>query len=515
MTTLASKDNPPLDSFIAPRRTLLPFLLLVPLVGFLFFHRLGARDLWSSHEARAAMNAQSMLDDGDWLIPHLFDGQLELQKPPLYYWLVSLLAWLRGGIVDGWAVRLPSAFAAAACVLGLAGFGHLRGRPLAGWLAGAFLATAVRFTWQARMGRIDLPLAACIGVAVCSAFLALRDNRDNPSPRSWFFLACVFLALGVMFKGPIALVLAAAILLPWYFLERRLDPVRYSGRRLPRTTLIAGCLLFLVLTIPWFIWANIRTHGELFNVFFWHHNFERAFGGSRLRGHAWWFYGPQGFVDFLPWSPLLIAGLIWCWRNENWRSDAELRFGLIWFLAVAAVLSCFRYKRADYLLPAYPGAALFLGVAAERLFIKLAPARQRWWPVLAGLLLACVTAGWAWKVDHALPEEEGEREYQTFARQIRDIAPPPQPILFHRAEVHCLAFHLGRPLAVSLKWEDLQANIDGPGPHFLVMPLAWVAEAQTKFLGLQWEELGRHPHLAGPPRERPLLLLRAVAPPAR
>lgn len=512
--SLASQDNTALPLFIARRRTLPP-LLLILLIGFLFFYRLGARDLWSSHEARAAMNAQSMLDDGDWLIPHLFDGQSELQKPPLYYWLVSLLAWMGGGIVDGWAVRLPSAIAAGACVLGLAGFGHLRGRPLAGWLAGAFLATAVRFTWQARMGRIDMPLAWCIGLAVCAFFLVLRGKRDGLSSRCWFIIGCVALACGVMFKGPIALVLAAAILLPWFFLERPLDPAHCAEGSLSKSTVAAGCLLFLALTIPWFVWANIRTHGEQFNVFFWHHNFERGFGGSRLRGHAWWFYGPQGFVDFLPWSPLLLAGLVWCWGTSAWREDAELRFGLLWFLAVVAVLSCFRYKRADYLLPAYPGAALFLGVAAERLFANLAPGRQRWWPVLAGLLLACVTAGWAWKVEHALPEEEGEREYQTFARQIREIAPRPHPILFHRAEAHCLAFHLGRPLTVSLKWEDLQSQAVGPGPHFMVMPLAWVAEAQEKFPSLQWEELARHPHLAGPPRERPLLLLRAVAPPAR
>src|SRR5690349_13008414 len=79
---LLACPSPPLPISLSPR-LLSTSSLLIPLCLFLFFHRLGDRDLWSSHEARAAMNAQTILDDGDWLLPHLYDGQPELQKPPL------------------------------------------------------------------------------------------------------------------------------------------------------------------------------------------------------------------------------------------------------------------------------------------------------------------------------------------------------------------------------------------------------------------------------------------------
>src|SRR5436190_22951197 len=85
-------------------------------IFLLFFYRLADRDLWNSHEARAAMDAQTLLSDGAWGLPRLFDGRVELQKPPLYYWLVAGIAWLRGGAVDAWAVRLPAALAASGCV---------------------------------------------------------------------------------------------------------------------------------------------------------------------------------------------------------------------------------------------------------------------------------------------------------------------------------------------------------------------------------------------------------------
>src|SRR5262245_19878029 len=55
----------------AQGRPILHWILLSFLCGFLFFYHLDRRDLWSSHEARAAQDAQTMLDDGDWLLPRL------------------------------------------------------------------------------------------------------------------------------------------------------------------------------------------------------------------------------------------------------------------------------------------------------------------------------------------------------------------------------------------------------------------------------------------------------------
>jgi 4-amino-4-deoxy-L-arabinose transferase-like glycosyltransferase len=96
------------------RRLTLFFCLLCLLCAFvvsflLFFYRLGDRDLWSSHEARAGMDARSVLDDGAGGVPRLYSGEAELQKPPLYYWLVAAAAFVRGGEVDAWSVRLPAA----------------------------------------------------------------------------------------------------------------------------------------------------------------------------------------------------------------------------------------------------------------------------------------------------------------------------------------------------------------------------------------------------------------------
>jgi 4-amino-4-deoxy-L-arabinose transferase-like glycosyltransferase len=132
----------------------------------LFFARLGHRDLYSSHEARAAQNAQRMLDTGEWGLPVLFDGRADFQKPPAYYWAVAAVGRLSGGVVTEWAARLPAALAGLACVLVVYLFMRGEGRPTAALVAALVLATANHFTAIARTARIDVPLTCAVLVAL-------------------------------------------------------------------------------------------------------------------------------------------------------------------------------------------------------------------------------------------------------------------------------------------------------------------------------------------------------------
>src|SRR5258706_7375395 len=110
-------------------------LFISCLAAGLFFHRLTARDLWGSHEARAAQDAASLLHYGDWLTPRLTDERADLQKPPMYYWLVALVARASGGPVDALATRLPAAIAATLLVLVVYVAVMRRGRAVAAILA--------------------------------------------------------------------------------------------------------------------------------------------------------------------------------------------------------------------------------------------------------------------------------------------------------------------------------------------------------------------------------------------
>jgi 4-amino-4-deoxy-L-arabinose transferase-like glycosyltransferase len=484
-------------------------LLLLPLCGLLFFYRSADRDLWSSHEARAAMDAEGVLDGSAVLVPRLFDGRSELQKPPLYYWLVAGIGRLRGGI-DAWSVRLPAALSATICIFGLAIFGGICGRSHEGLLSAVMLATAAHFTWLARIGRIDMPLTLTTGMSACAAYLALRPSERRASAIFLLLVAYLAAAAGVLLKGPVGFILPVAAVTA-YLIASGEWPAAWELRSwlalARRLGLWWGLPLVLSLTLPWFLAADEDTGGQLFRVFFWRHNVERALGGGPLRSNPWWFYGPQFVVDFLPWSPYVLVAAVWLWRGRIVREDPLARFGLAWFLGVAAVLSAAHFKRADYLLPAYPGAALFLACAVCRL-----PQRRAWIfdRLLPGALAAVMVVVWLIRVEIRLPSEEPFRDYRPLAAVIRRVAPAPEEVVFFRTEAHALAFRVGRPLAVLVEWTDLEGRLGKAGSHYVVTPPACVAECRTRLAEVSWEVVTGTAELAGGSHERPLVLLRAT-----
>jgi 4-amino-4-deoxy-L-arabinose transferase-like glycosyltransferase len=506
--TAAGGGSPPPAG---PPRAVRLGVLSVLAVYLLFFHRLADRDLWSSHEARAAMDAQMILDDGIWGLPHLYDGRLELQKPPLYYWLVASLAWLRGGRVDAWAVRLPAAGAATLSVvlLGL-GFCVGRKRSIAGLLAAVVLATALHFTWLARIGRIDMPLTLCVTLSLGGMYLA----RGNPSPTRWPLLLVAYLAIaaGVLLKGPIGIVLPSAAMSLFLLLELGLPSPRRCRVWIGALIELGvwwGLPLVIALTLPWFVWANRATGGELYRVFLWHHNIERGFGGSSLRANPWWFYLPQFVGDFLPWSLLLPLAVWWAYRRGLWRADADLRFGLTWLISVVLVLSCSRFKRADYLLPAYPGAAVFLGCIGQHWLNELALKRRRFAVAGLAVLAGIMVTVWSVRLECQLPAREPYRDYRVFAARVRQLAPCPEEVIFFRTEAHPLAFHLGRPLALVVQWAELNTRLLKSGTHYIVTPPQYAGECPLHLHGIRLERVLSNTDLSGGEHEHPLVLLRA------
>jgi hypothetical protein len=148
-----------------------------------------------------------------------------------------------------------------------------------------------------------------------------------------------------------------------------------------------------------------------------------------------------------------------------------------------------------------------LGCVLER---YLRPGRRAW--VLAGVggMAAAMTAGWVGYIGWRLPAEEAYREYRSFAAEVRRHAPAPACVAFFGIEAHALAFRVGRPLAVVVEWPDLQARLEGPGPHYLVMSPDRAEQCQSFLRGVCLEEVCRNTTLAGGRHERPLVLLRAV-----
>lgn len=460
------------------------------------------RDLWSSHEARAGLNARHFLNSGLWFLPGRSTDLPDLQKPPAYYWMVGALAG-DANQVDFQAIRGPSLWSGLFCALVLIAIGKLQNTSAMGVWAGIVLLTAVHFAWGSRIGRIDLPLCAVVCASVYFQLKLLRSGS-----LSSLLLGGLVLAVGILLKGPIAVVhwfLVFSAVCLWGFWELKRVRVEF---------LLQGGLLLvfaLAVSLPWFVCAHGSTFGEFTRVFFWEHNLERGMGTGRLRTHPFYFYIPQFFIDFFPWSLILVVFflMVWLgWWNPNKMAPIAVLGGL-WFLLEFCFFSICGYKRSDYLLPAYPGAALFsasvlrLGTR-EQVFQGSAQSLRGigWTGVGIG-----VVAMFFW-VHFQLPSREESRQMRQWARKWKPLVPEGEELVFFAEEGHSLAYHWGKPHKVIGKPDEL-SEVARSGQRFWVVTNPTVKELwpQGPF-PVEWEVVGQN-WVGDATHHKPLLLLEA------
>jgi hypothetical protein len=175
------------------------------------------------------------------------------------------------------------------------------------------------------------------------------------------------------------------------------------------------------------------------------------------------------------------------------------------------VLSCARFKRADYLLPAYPFAAIVVGCAAQSWLESRANARtvRISKQLFVGVLVA-VIVGWVVMTTVIEPTEQAREVKRRFATAIRSHAPAPHTILQFRMESHLLSYHLGRPLHTLVEWGDLNERLAAPGPHFVVMPPEYVLAASQIVTSRKLVEVARLEEYTAAKPPRPLVFLRTA-----
>lgn len=314
---------------------------LLAAAAMLFFTSLGC-PLQEPEEPRYAEIPRQMLQHDSWLVPVLH-GQPYYDKPPLLYWLV-MSAYAVFGVHD-WAARLV----ASAIGLAIVAVTYLWGRAVAGRqtaLAGAFvLCLSARFVYLSHLLTMNGLLCLCVTAALAAAHRALTST---PFSWRWWWLSALLTGIGILAKGPVALVLVMV-------------PVLLAS--------IAGCASFRIgagvgfaavasaVAAPWFIALALRDP-EFLHYFFWKHHIERYVAPFDHAKPAW-YYLPEILLGMLPWT-LLLPGLM----REVWRRRSERRSEAFFLIAAGFALAFFSVagsKRAGYILPVMPPLALALG----------------------------------------------------------------------------------------------------------------------------------------------------------
>lgn len=379
--------------------------LLMLVTAVLLGLGLGHRELWGA-ETRWANIALQMLQSHDYFDPYL-KGSAYYDKPLPSYWIITLTAWLTGGL-DHWSLRLPSVISAWFSVWLIYALGKQLYGSRVGLLAGWLLTTTFYFLFWARVATADL-LTVC-GVLAAVWWYWREPDSTRLSRYSVFF---VILALTSLLKGLIGFVIPGLLLLPHLVAQGRL-------RRHMNLRLVAGLTLAVVLYALPFLLSHRYAEP----------NYAQSGLGLVFRENVVRFFRP--FDNFgpiytyliylpvytLPWAPCWIAG---GWQAiRQWRHlEPNVRW-LVWGLGLLFVFfTASGSRRSYYVLPLVPfaqllGAWWLQGYLTTRRRL-LRPVEKYWVRAIAAATIVLLVIMGA-----VYPLSSGS--VQDFARQVRQTA---------------------------------------------------------------------------------------------
>jgi 4-amino-4-deoxy-L-arabinose transferase-like glycosyltransferase len=354
-----------LEPFRISGKVMASALILLGLCFALRLGTLGKIALTDPSEGRYASIAQLMVQTDNWVTPQTYvAGEIVPfnAKPPLHTWLTAISFKLFG--MDEWSARFPSFLAAFLTCLITGYFAKSFFSSEIAVLSCFLLVSSLIFFVISGSCLVDPILMLALAGVTTSAAFVLRDKAGNsPLAGALFF---VFLALGFMTKGPVAVALAAATLLPWGIFSKRLN----DFKKLPW---ISGIGIFTVITFPWFWMAEKATPGFL-KYFFVNENFLRyitpAYGDIYGSAHTH-FYGYiwlLALLAFLPWSPVLLFLLAGAVKNKTVRykewfvENPWQAYALFWGLGSILFFTVAKQVSPTYVMPALPGLAIFTAI---------------------------------------------------------------------------------------------------------------------------------------------------------
>jgi 4-amino-4-deoxy-L-arabinose transferase-like glycosyltransferase len=339
----------------------LPVLALAAAILVGLFLNLGAMPLFDVDEGAFGEATREMLARGDYVSTWL-NGQPRFDKPILIYWLQAASVRVLG--LNEFALRLPSALAASAWIAAIGSFarrfsdhGNDKGSDRGSGLAAAFLAASTAGVTVIGRGAIaDALLNLFLALSMFDIIRYATDANPRPFLRRRAFL---WIGLGLLTKGPVALLVPGAASLLAFALQRRLGDW-WRAVRDP-----VGWAILLAVAAPWYLLEYGRRGDAFVAGFFMRHNVERFMAPLQGHGGSALYYLPAILVLLLPYSGLFLRTLGALRHPGLLRTASPIdSFLWCWFLFVFMFFSLAGTKLPHYLL--YGVTPLFILMARQR-----------------------------------------------------------------------------------------------------------------------------------------------------
>ena len=333
------------------------FILLI-LIAISFFISINAFPLFDLDEGAFSEATREMLSSGNYITTYL-NGELRFDKPILIYWLQAVSVSIFG--VNEIGFRLPSALASGFWAFAIYRFTKEFFNEEKALIAIIFFASAFIVIIMSKAATADALLNLWVTLSLFAVYRYIHNKTS-----AQLYLAFVFMALGVLTKGPVAVMIPLAT--SFLFLLIRGN----SGLWLKSVFNPIGIVLFLLIASPWYIAEYLDQGQKFIDGFVLKHNIDRF--SSSFEGHG------GGYFYYVLALPILLAPFSGFFVNifanikVIIKDDLQL-FLLIWFLFVLAFFSFSGTKLPHYIVygltPVFILAANYSGQLKNRFYLLL------------------------------------------------------------------------------------------------------------------------------------------------
>jgi 4-amino-4-deoxy-L-arabinose transferase-like glycosyltransferase len=262
------------------------------LVLLSFFAALGSAPLFDVDEGAFSEATREMMISKNYLTTYL-NGAPRFDKPILIYWLQLSAVKLFG--LNEFAFRLPSALAGTVWASAIFLFVRKESDNRQAFLAAAMMVLSLQVIVIAKAAIADGLLNCLLAVTM----FALLHHYKTGSKQA-LHLAFAAAGLGMLTKGPIAIIIPFAVTLLFSLQERAFK------KWLQMILNPLGIIIFLIIALPWYL-LEYRDQGMAFiDGFFFKHNISRF--NSSLEGHSGslFYYLPVIIIGMLPFTGLFF-----------------------------------------------------------------------------------------------------------------------------------------------------------------------------------------------------------------
>ncbi|MBN2825091.1 MAG: phosphatase PAP2 family protein [Campylobacterales bacterium] len=336
-----------------------PYLILGFSALFALFSLLAYLPLFDLDEGAFSEATREMMVGRDYITTYL-NGELRFDKPILFYWF-QLLGIQSFGVYE-FGARIASAWFALLWIgVTFVFVKRLVDNKSAFWAAFLML-TTLQISIISKAAIADALLNFTVAVSMFSIYLYYLKREQK-----YIYLTFAFMALGVLTKGPVAILIplaVSAIFFIWLGAWRVYLKALFH---------IPAILLFVLIAAPWYF-LEYQAQGQAFiDGFFLKHNIERF--GSSMEQHSGslFYYVGVIVVGMLPFTALLYGAFK---TIKAKLQEPLMLFLLIWFAFVFIFFSFSSTKLPHYVIYGYTPLIILMAMGVEKIkneFLLMVP----------------------------------------------------------------------------------------------------------------------------------------------